>query len=95
MPVLQGFGLRNKSYILPDVGESVVALMTPNSDDGFGFLLGSFYHDDSPPPAQSQDISMLKFADGTTISYDRASHELKIDCVGDIKIKGRRIYLNE
>ena len=94
LPVLQGVGLKNKSYLLPDVGESVVALMVPNSEDGTGFIIGSRYHDKNQPPAQSQDVSMLKFSDGTSISYNRKTHELKIDCVGNIIVKGQRIDLN-
>ena len=94
LAVLQGFGLKNKSYVLPDVGESVVCLMTPNSEDGSGFVLGSFYHENSPPPATSQDISMIKFADGSVISYDRAKHELNVNINGNIRINGKIIYLN-
>lgn len=94
LPILQGVGLKNKSYMLPDVGESVVCLMTPNADDGSGFILSSFYTDKVPPPAQSQDISCIKFEDGTTISYDRAGHTLSINCVGTIKINGRRVEIN-
>ncbi len=94
LPVLQGFGLKNKSYRLPDVGESVVALMAPNGEDGQGYILGSFYHENSPPPARSQDVSMIQFADGTSISYNRESHELTINCVGNIRIQGKRIDIN-
>lgn len=94
LPVLQGFGLKNKSYVLPDVNESVVCLMLPNGDDGQGFVLGSFYHEQSPPPAQSQDISMIRFADGSSISYDRAKHELSINVNGTIRIKGRQVFIN-
>ena len=94
LPVLQGVGLKNKSYLLPDVDENVICLMFPNSDDGDGVILGSFFTDKVPPPAQNQDISMIKFADGSTISYDRAGHELSINCVGTIKINGRRVEIN-
>lgn len=94
LPVLQGVGLKNKSYMLPDVNESVVCLMFPNSDDGSGVILGSFYHDKAAPPTTNQDESMIRFADNTSISYNRATHELKIDCVGDVRINAKHIFLN-
>lgn len=95
LPVLQSSCLNNKFYSLPDVGDSVVCLMTPNDENGSGFVLGSFYHEKNIPPAQSQEISVIQFGDGTEIKYDRESHELSINCVGNIKINGKRIDLNE
>lgn len=94
LPILQGFGLKNRSYMLPDVGESVVCLMVPNGQDGQGFVIGSFYHEGSEPPASNQDVSCIRFEDGTSLSYNRATHELLIECVGLIRLKGRRIELN-
>lgn len=96
LPVLQSSCLNNKFYTLPDVDDSVVCLMMPNDQQGnSGFVLGSFYTEKNPAPAQNQEISMVRFGDGTTITYNRESHELNIDCKGDIKIKGKNIYLNE
>ena len=93
--VLQSSCLNNKFYNLPDVNDSVVCLMMPNDPNGGGFVLGSFYHEKNLPPAQSQDISQITFGDGTTIQYDRESHELQINCVGNIRINGKNIYLND
>lgn len=95
LPVLQSSCMNNKFYSLPDVGDSVVCLMVPNAQDGTGFIIGSFYNDKNPPPAQSQDISLIKFSDGTEIKYDRLKHELSVNCVGNVKINGKRIDLNE
>lgn len=96
LPILQPAGAKNKFYALPDVGDSVVCLMCPNDPQSCGgFVLGSRYDDKTPPPSDNQDISMIRFDDGTTLSYNRASHELNINCVGNIKINGRNIYLNE
>lgn len=95
LPVLQSSCLNNRFYNLPDVNDSIVCLMAPNDPNGGGFVLGSFYHEKNLPPAQNQDISMIKFGDGTEIKYDRAEHLLEINCVGNIKINGKRIDLNE
>ena len=95
LPILQSSCLNNKWFSLPDVGDSVVCLMAPNDSNGTGFVLGSFYHEKNLPPAQVQDTSMIQFGDGTEIKYDRARHQLSINCVGNIKINGKRIDLNE
>ena len=95
LPVLQSSCLNNKFYNLPDIDDSVVCLMMPNDPNGGGFVLGSFYHEKNPPPAKVQDTSMIQFGDGTEIKYDRARHELSINCVGNIKINGKEIHLND
>lgn len=96
LPILQAVGLKNKSYFLPDVNESVVCLMMPNDPlSRGGFILGSFFNDKTAPPADNRDISRIKFEDGTAISYDRAAHELRIDCVGKIFINGSEVRIND
>lgn len=96
LPVLCLFGMENKSYALPDVGESVICLFASNDDlSGTGFIIGSRYDDKNTPKANSQDICRLDFKDGTFIQFDRAKSELRIECKGDIIINGKRIYLNE
>ena len=96
LPVLQSSCLNNKFYSLPDVGDSVVVLSFPNDQSGnSGVILGSFYTEKNPPPADNQDISTIKFSDETYIRYNRESHLLEINCVGNIKINGKRIDLNE
>ena len=95
LPVLQSSCLNNKFYGLPDVGDSVVCLMIPNDPNGSGFVLGSFYHEKNPPPAQSQDISMIQFGDGSFISFDREKGDLIISVAGNIKINGKEIHLND
>lgn len=95
LPILQPAGARNKFFFLVDVGDSVVCLFAPNSDDGTGFIIGSRYHDNCPPPATGQNVSMIRFDDGTFLRYDRAAHLLEVNCVGNIKFNARRIDLNE
>lgn len=96
LPVLTTCAYKNKSYSLPDVGESVVCLFATNDEDGgSGFIIGSRFHDKSQPVESSQDISRLDFGDGTFIRYDRKTHELKIKCVGKIFIDGKEIHLND
>ena len=76
LPVLQRNTLENHDYWMPDIGEDVVCLFLPTGSED-GFILGSFYADEIKPPASTEDIRMVEFADGTKVSYDRSSHELK------------------
>ena len=95
LPVLTTWALDNKMYHLPDVGETVICLFASNADQtGTGWVIGSRFHDKSTPNANSQDKTRIDFKDGTFIEYDRASHKLRIECVGEIYIKGKMIYLN-
>lgn len=95
LPILQSSCLQNAFYTLPDVNDSVVCLMTPNDTQGnSGFVLGSFFTEKNLPPAQNQEISMIRFGDGTTIQYNRESHALTVNCKGNITLKGKNIYLN-
>lgn len=96
LPVLTTFACQNKCYSLPDVNEIVVCAFASNDEiGGAGWVIGSRFHDNSTPNAASQDKTRIDFNDGTFIEYDRASHTLKIECTGEIYIKGRRIYLND
>lgn len=95
LPVLTCWALDNKSYALPDVGETVLCIFATNADTtGEGWIIGSRFHDKSTPNANSQDVSRIDFKDGTFIEYNRKSHALTIECKGDITIKGKNIYLN-
>lgn len=95
LPILGSFASSNKSYSLPDVGESVVCIFsTSDEESGAGFIIGARYDDKNPPAVNSQDITRMDFKDGTFIQFDRAKSELRIECKGDIIINGKRIFLN-
>jgi len=96
LPILTTCGSQNKSYSLPDVGESVICLFATEDDmSGTGFILGARYDDKNPPAVNSQDVTRIDFKDGTFIQFDRAKSELRIECKGDVIINGKRIFLNE
>lgn len=67
----------NADYAMPDLDEDVVCLFLPCGSVE-GFVLGSFFTGEVTPPASSQDIRMVRFKDGTTITYDRAAHTYDI-----------------
>lgn len=92
--------LENKDYYLPDLEEQIVILLDENSESGVA--LGAVYSTKDTPPISDKDKRHIRFKDGTTIEYDRKTHELKLDVKGDILIeatgkitlKGERIDLN-
>lgn len=74
---------RDKQYDLPDVDEEVVCLFLPYGREA-GFVLGSAYGHITPP-VTSGDKWHRRFADGTWLEYDRASHKLRASVRGDIE----------
>lgn len=75
LQVMQRNTIANKDYAMPDVGEDVLCLFLPSGSED-GFILGSVYAGDIEPPEKDGDKRTVVFADGTKISYDRASHTL-------------------
>lgn len=93
IPVLARGSSRNKDYWLPDVGEQVCCLMLPNGHNA-GICLGSYYSESDPSGRYGQDVRRIDFGDGTYLSYNRASHELEINCVGHVVIQGQIVDIN-
>ena len=86
---------KDKDYWTPDVGDPVVCLFAQNDKNlSSGWILGTFFNQGNPPQVASEDVRRLDFADGTFIEYNRASHELNINCVGVINIKGATVNIN-
>ena len=52
LPVIQTKTLKDKFYVMPDVGEQVVCLMDENSEDGV--ILGAIYSAEDKPKLQSE-----------------------------------------
>jgi len=101
LPVVFRKTMKDKEYWMPDVGEQVVCLFSGQGLEQ-GFVIGAIYSKKDSVPVNSRDKWHIKFEDGTTIEYDRKSHKLSIQCVGDIQIVaqgnvtiiGARIDLN-
>lgn len=74
----------DKHFHLPDAGEHVLCLLDARGEDGA--VLGATYSKPEPPPVASVDQHHIRFADGTTVDYNRASHVMAIHAVGPIVI---------
>lgn len=85
LSVLQAKTLKDKFYVLPDIGEHVACFMDENSEEGV--ILGSIYSDADICPVVSKDKCKVRFQDGTEIEYDRIEHVLNIICP-NINIQG-------
>lgn len=74
----------DKDYWLPDIGEHVAVLLDGRGEDGV--VLCAIYSDADSVPVVSRDKWHRKFADGTTLDYDRKAHQLTVNCVGGITV---------
>jgi phage baseplate assembly protein V len=73
--------ISNKSESWFDVNEFVAVMMDKHDEEGI--ILGAVYHEGNTPPIGNKDTVGVTFPDGTTISYNRSSHTLNVDCTGD------------
>ena len=76
LPVLQKKTLKDKYYVMVDVGEQVVCLMDENSEDGV--ILGAIYTNLDAVPAIFKEQHMVKFEDGHFIEYNKETQTLTI-----------------
>lgn len=58
------------------------------------YIVGSFYDEDTRPPALYEGVRMIKFPDGGSICYNLEDKSLEIEIKGDVTINGRNIFLN-
>ncbi|WP_022850653.1 phage baseplate assembly protein V [Limisalsivibrio acetivorans] len=86
LPVLVGKTQDDKHYHMPDIGEHVLCVFLPSGLEQ-GFVIGSFYSSVDTPPAATENKHHIRFSDGTWLEYDRASHHLRADVVGDVTIR--------
>lgn len=78
----------NCDYDLPDLNEDVLCIFRPCGESD-GFIIGSFYDGKITPPTSNLNTRMVKFSDDTTVTYDRAGHNL------DIKIGQTSIHADQ
>lgn len=74
----------NKDESWYDVNEPVWCMMDENAETGI--IAGSYYHEGNTPPVGDKDVRSTTFPDGTKVSYNRSTSELKVECVGPVTI---------
>ena len=76
-----------RNYSMPSLKEDVICVFLPGSNEGVGFILGS-YSTGKNLPKETGKMKYIIFPDGTKVKYNFETHLLEVDCVGDIDIKG-------
>lgn len=91
LPILQTKTLKDKFYVMPDIGEQVACLMDENSEDGV--ILGSIYSSEDLPILQAETELGINLEDGLEINANKNTKTLKIvfeniHLVGNIQHEG-------
>ncbi|EGQ5165999.1 phage baseplate assembly protein V [Salmonella enterica] len=76
LDVMQNNTYKNKDYCMPDIGEQVKVLMTPDGVEGV--ILGAVYSGKDMPVINDPDKRRTDFADGTFVEYDRKNNAMAI-----------------
>ena len=86
LPLMFTTTLNDMRYRMPDLKAQAICLFLPNGLEE-GAVLGFLYNATDKPPANSQDLDLIKYEDGTVLQYDRAAHKLTADVKGEAEIK--------
>ena len=76
LPILQTKTLKDKFYVMPDIGELVVCLMDETSADGV--ILGAIYSSVDTPIIQSEKQISLNLENNSLINIDKEMNSLNI-----------------
>ena len=86
LPFLSQRAGPDSSWWAPEAGEQVMVL-SPAGELEHGVVLPAIYSTAHPAPAASPDIFKQAFADGTTITNNRATNELHIEASGQLFLR--------
>lgn len=76
LPIIQSKTMKDKFYLMPDMGELVVCLMDENSEDGV--ILGSVYSSADTPITQSEKEHSVNYEDGSLINANKETSTLTV-----------------
>ena len=76
---------QDREWWAPDMGEQVIVL-SPSGDASQAVAIGAIYQDAAPAPDADPEMHRTVYRDGTQVIYDRRSHHLTLNCVGDITV---------
>ena len=87
LQIAEPFTYRNKSFSPLREGQKVLCLLLPQSGTTDGFIVGTVYDEDNPPPIKDKNKFHITFEDGTTLEYDTSLHKLTASVKGDAEIE--------
>ncbi|MDP8080254.1 phage baseplate assembly protein V [Phocoenobacter skyensis] len=87
LPYLSQNAGSNQFYCLPDEGELVAVLLDARGEGGC--VLGTIYNDQDPTPANSREMWVKKFTNGTVISHNRENGQIIVNTAGQVVITAK------
>ena len=92
LPVLTQAAGGNRFYCLPDPGALAVCLLDAQGESGV--VLGTVYNDSDPPPADSPDLHVLQYANGTRIEHDRSTGNVLVKTSGKVLVQAGEVTID-
>ncbi len=68
----------DRTWWAPGEGEQVLVL-SESGDFNNGTVLFGLYQSEHPAPNDDGDVSLIKYEDGATVSYDKGAHTLEVE----------------
>lgn len=88
LPWIASRSAGDKNWWAPEIGERVL-ILSPSGTPSLGIVMPALYSTDTPAPADSPDVHLVEYADGTRLEYNRANHRLVADVAGDVEITAK------
>ena len=76
LPIIQSKTMKDKFFVMPDIGEEVACLMDENSEDGV--ILGAIYSSVDLPAVTSEKQISLNLENSSLINIDKETNTLTI-----------------
>ena len=76
LPIIQSKTMKDKFFVMPDIGEEVACLMDENSEDGV--ILGAIYSSVDLPVVTSEKQISLNLENNSLINIDKETNTLTI-----------------
>ena len=94
LPIIQSKTMKDKFFVMPDIGEQVACLMDENSEDGV--ILGAIYSSVDLPVVTSEKQISVNLENSSLINIDKETNTLtitfeNINLNGNIKHTGMLI----
>ena len=76
LPIIQSKTMKDKFFVMPDIGEQVACLMDENSEDGV--ILGAIYSSVDLPVVTSEKQISVNLENSSLINIDKETNTLTI-----------------
>ena len=76
LPIIQNKTMKDKFFVMPDIGEEVACLMDENSEDGV--ILGAIYSSVDLPAVTSEKQISVNLENSSLINIDKETNTLTI-----------------